>query len=80
MGKRKERAMSDDKKKAEKKRGKKKLAISKETIQELSDEQLDRVAGGVTGGCAAGEDVATITRVRGGTAGETCTCSAPPCA
>jgi hypothetical protein len=35
-----------DNKKADKK-AKKKLDLKKETIQELNDEQLDRVAGGV---------------------------------
>jgi hypothetical protein len=39
----------------EKQRGKKKLELKKETIQELSEGELDKVAGGVTGGCATGE-------------------------
>ena len=43
----------NDKKPAEKKRGKK-LEINKETIQELSDDQLEQVAGGFTGGCYDG--------------------------
>jgi hypothetical protein len=42
--------------KKDKKRGKKKLEIKKETLQELSDEQLGDVAGGATVTCA-GEGV-----------------------
>jgi hypothetical protein len=68
--------------KTKKPRDKKKLEINKETIQELTDQDLDQVAGGATGGCATGEGIVvpTVTRGRVNTAGETCGCSAPPCA
>jgi natural product precursor len=44
--------MGDDKKKADKKPSKKKMELNKETIQELSDSDLDNVAGGYnSNGC-----------------------------
>ena len=43
--------MGDEKKKADKKPGKKKLELKKETIQELSDSDLENVVGGATGTC-----------------------------
>jgi len=69
--------MGDKQKKpVEKKRGNKKLELKKETIQELADEQLDQVAGGVTGGCATGEGVQRGTGPIGPTgAGGGATCS-----
>ena len=45
--------MGDEKKKA----SKKKLELKKETIQELSDSDLENVVGGATGTCATGEGV-----------------------
>ena len=38
-----------------KKISKKKLQLKKETVTELTPEQLNNVAGGVTGNCATGE-------------------------
>jgi hypothetical protein len=53
-----------DKKKQLQKKAKKKLEISKETVTELSDQQLDQVAGGACGASRATglpRDVALLT-------------------
>ena len=60
--------MGDDKK-SDKKAKKKKLELNKETIKELSEQDLDQVAGGArSGGCVAPD---------GGPAGVTVSCKCP---